>query len=513
MTRLPDALQTIPEALAYWASQTPDAPALIVPGGRAVAYATLWDNSRALGDVIRGAGIRSQDRVVLLLPDGPALVAALLGTMSAATAVPLSSALTARELDAALDGLRATAALVTPAVSPALRECCAQRGVAVLELNADIASQNLTIADEVVRRAGPATWPRSQDIAVVRQTSGTTGKPKRVPRTHGELIAFGTRHRDQFHLRQGDRAPSVAPLTLTLGQTVLLHGIVAGGALICPPMPDITLARLWEAIEAERPTWMSVSAGFLELLARALRGRPDRPEASALRFVEVTSAPISPETCDVLDRQLGAPILPRYSSSEAGGVAITLPPPAPHRPGSVGRPMQEVRIVDADGNDVAPGGEGEIWVRGPNVFAGYLDDPTANATAFAPGGWFRTGDVGVLDEDGFLFLTGRIHELINRGGSKIAPCEVDAVLLAHRAVRAAATFPVRDARLGEDIVAAVVLESGSAILPRALRRWMLDRLQPDKVPRRIWFVDALPLTPTGKVQRGELTRIWLENQR
>jgi acyl-CoA synthetase (AMP-forming)/AMP-acid ligase II len=445
---------------------------------------------------------------VLLLPDGPELVFALLGTMSAATAVPLSSALTTTELDVALDGLLATAALVTPAVSPTIRECCARHGVAVLELSAGNLPHTLSISGDKVRLAGPVTRPRSQDVAIVRQTSGTTGTPKRVPRSHGELIAFGRRHRDQFGVRPGDRCPSVSPLTLTLGQTVLLHGIVAGGALICPPRSD--LVRSWEAIEAERPTWMSVPAGFLELLARALRNRPARSHAATLRFVQVTSAPISAETCNELARRLAAPILPRYSSSEAGGVALTLPPPAPYKAGSAGQLMQEVRIVDAARNDVGPGGEGEIWVRGPNVFAGYLDDPEANAAAFVSGGWYRTGDAGYLDADGFLFLTGRLDEVINRGGSKIAPREVDDALLAHGAVRAAATFAVPDARLGEDIVAAVVLESRCAASPRALRRWMLDRLEPYKVPLRIWFRDDLPRTATGKVRRGDLARLWKE---
>ena len=147
-------------------------------------------------------------------------------------------------------------------------------------------------------------------------------------------------------------------------------------------------------------------------------------------------------------------------------------------------------------------------MRGPRIITAYIDDPIANETTFMPDGWFRTGDLGFLDSDGFLFITGRVKELINRGGTKIAPGEVDTVLLAHPAVRAAAAFPAPDARLGEDIVAAVVLEPGQSLSPRALRSWMLDRLAPYKVPRRIWFVDDLPRTASGKVQRGELARRW-----
>jgi acyl-CoA synthetase (AMP-forming)/AMP-acid ligase II len=167
--------------------------------------------------------------------------------------------------------------------------------------------------------------------------------------------------------------------------------------------------------------------------------------------------------------------------------------------------VQEIRIVDARGDAVGPGEDGEIWVCNPKSFAGYLDDPELTATVLTPDGWFRTGDLGYLDEDGFLFLTGRVNELINRGGEKIAPREVDEVLAAHSAVRAAATFAVPDARLGEDIAAAVVLERVGAATPRELREWMLERLAPQKVPRRIWFVDELPRTASGKVQRGVLS--------
>jgi acyl-CoA synthetase (AMP-forming)/AMP-acid ligase II len=188
---------------------------------------------------------------------------------------------------------------------------------------------------------------------------------------------------------------------------------------------------------------------------------------------------------------------------------MALPPPATQKPGSAGQPVQEVRIVDAAGNSVGPETVGEIVVRGPQVFAGYLDEPDANPAAFFADGWFRTGDLGYLDEDGFLFVMGRVNELINRGGEKIAPLEVDDVLRSHAAVMDAATFAVPDARLGQDIVAAVVLELGMSADSRELRSWMLDRLSSHKVPRRIWMVECLPRTPTGKVQRGVLTDRYL----
>ena len=199
--------------------------------------------------------------------------------------------------------------------------------------------------------------------------------------------------------------------------------------------------------------------------------------------------------------------------SEAPYIAWNGPQATDRRAGSCGRPLAaQVRILDEAGEAVAPGTRGEIVVRGSTVFPGYLDDPDANAAAFLPDGWFRTGDLGCLDEDGFLFLKGRIKELINRGGEKIAPGEVDQVLQSHPAVAEAATFGVPHARLGEDIVAAVVLESEMNPSPRELRRWMLDRLSPYKAPRRNWFVENLPRSATDKLRRSELARLWRDTQ-
>ena len=507
---LPESVQTIPAMLAFWAEQTPHAPALVVPGQPAISYAALWRRVRILAEALHRAGIGRHDRVVLLLPEGPVLTTALLGTMSAAIAVPLPASLTTPELSAALDGLHATAALITPEGAATTRDCLQRHGAAVSELADHGESAGIVLPGRGAPRPTLLPWPAAQDIAVVCQTSGTTGKAKRVPLTHHNLTQCGKNLRDEFGIRPSDRAPAIAPVTLSLGQTVLMQVLASGSSLIHPPPTDI--GRQWEIIERERPTWMFAAPGYLELLARSLDRRRAGAEPGSLRFVLVTSAPISAATCEKLERRLGGRVCPRYSSSEAGAIAVTKPPPAPRaKPGSVGHPIQEVLIVDVDGTPVRPGSVGEIWVRGPRVFTGYLDDAGA-AAAFLPEGWFRTGDAGYLDDDEFLFLTGRLNELINRGGEKIAPVEVDQVLIAHPAVSAAAAFGVPDELLGEDVVAAVVLKRGERLTPRALRRWMLDRLSPSKAPRRIWFVDALPLTLSGKVRRGALADQFLNRE-
>ncbi|MGH2615553.1 MAG: class I adenylate-forming enzyme family protein [Thermomicrobiales bacterium] len=498
---LPDSVQTIPDALAFWADRTPDAPAFILAGGPVVTYGALWRHARLLAETLAARGIARHDRIVLLVPEGPQLAIALLGTAAATIAVPLNATLTVPELDEAVQRLSPAGVVAAPSLPEASRGALSRNRVPLFELSLDANLGEFTLAGEAIRPPLRAVGPRPQDIAFIGHTSGTTGVPKQIPRIHRQIVVSGRIHRDRFGLSQRDRALSVAPITLALGRTGLTHGIAAGAALIFPALPG--LPGLHAAIEAERPTWMHAAAGFLEVLTRYLRNHP-LSQPSSFRFSRVTAAPIAPEIVDELAMRLGAPILPGYSMSETGLIATALPPPAPYKPGSTGKPMEEIRIVDEDGKDVGQGVAGEVWVGGPRIASRFSQDSELNALALTSPGWFRTGDVGYLDEDGFLFLTGRLNELINRGGAKIAPIEVDEVLLAHPAVAAAAAFAVADELLGEDIVAAVVVNDGTAVTHRELRRWMLDRLSLVKVPRRIWFVDDLPRTQSGKVQRGVL---------
>jgi acyl-CoA synthetase (AMP-forming)/AMP-acid ligase II len=491
-------IESIPDALRFWAERTPAAPALIVPGRSIITYSELWAAASALAGRLERLGIDRGERVALLLPEGVELAVGLLGTMSAAIALPLEVSTTEVELRSSILASRAVAAIVGGNVPAATREWLTRQGLAVLGVH-DGDTRGPRVSEGISGRF-PRARPR--DVAFAVQTSGTTGTPKLVPSDHGCVVQDGRTHRERFDLDHHDRALAVAPLTLSLGLCVLTHSIVAGSAVIFPGAVDI--AGLWRSIEETHPTWMFPSSGFLALLAQFLRDRPHLAAPASLRFVRVTAAPLSPAICEEVAGRLEAPVLVSYSSSEASLIATALPPPAAYKPGSSGRPVQEVRIVALSGREALTGDEGEIWVRGPKVFAGYLDDPESNAAVLLPDGWFRTGDQGYLDRDGFLFVTGRRDERINRGGAKIAPADVDAVLLAHSAVMDAAAFALPDERLGEDIGVAVVLRVGHNVTARALRDWMLDRLSPHMAPRRLWFVTELPRTASGKVQRGVL---------
>jgi acyl-CoA synthetase (AMP-forming)/AMP-acid ligase II len=292
----------------------------------------------------------------------------------------------------------------------------------------------------------------------------------------------------------------------------MLATLLNGGCCVVALELDPSAFPHWLA--EHRPTWMVTTPTELHVIHEAAIAAGIEAvagPASRLRLVMVGAQPMMPDTVERAERSLGAMVLERYGMTEATYVAWSGPEAIDHRRGSCGRPLAAaVRIVDDAGHDTPPGNIGEIVIRGPTLFPGYLDDPGANAAAFLPEGWFRTGDLGYVDDDAFLYLAGRVKEQINRGGDKIAPAEVDGVLSSHPAVAEAAAFGVTDRRLGEDVVAAVVLKPSATATARALRRWMLDRLTPYKVPRRIWFVSQLPRTPTGKVQRGVLARAWAE---
>jgi acyl-CoA synthetase (AMP-forming)/AMP-acid ligase II len=374
----------------------------------------------------------------------------------------------------------------------------------------------LVSLDDPAAEATPAPWRVAPDAtATILHTSGTTGLPKRVPRAHATFVAAaraegassGLTPRDVLLLATGPHTKA--------GQANMFGALLSGGSCVVVPRFEPECLPGWLA--DHQPTWMFATAAQLNFLLDALVREGHQlhlSPRSRLRLIRTGSQPMTPGTLERAERMLGATVLDGYGMSEVSCIAASGPHAVDRREGSCGRPWAaEVRIVAESDLDHLPGNAGEIVVRGPTLFSGYLDDPAANAAAFLPGGWFRTGDLGFLDREGYLYLTGRRSEIINRGGEKIAPLEVDQALLCHPAVAAAASFSVPDDRLGEDLIAAVVVRAGTQVTARDLRAAMLDRLSPFKVPHRIWFVPDLPRTSTGKVQRQALARLWEEQRR
>jgi oxalate---CoA ligase len=505
---LPETVRTLPEAIAWWSAVTPDAPALEAAGWEPVSYRALWQTISRLGGELNAAGIGRGSRVALLVSDGLPLAVASLATSATATAVPLDPGLRAPERERWLTRLDADALLTS--YSGTAPEHAGSSPIRVLTLHGSEGTSVVGLRVTGKPAADPVdrSKPQPTDPAYVFHTSGTTGEPRPVPHRHETYMVWAHATVRAFGIRQGDRTVGLGSLTQAAGEVSLRHALVAGSVFVAArqhfEMP------LLDRLDAAAPTWLYIPAGIVRLIDRELQRQPERRLPPSLRSVRFTSAGIPHEDLAAMESRFGVPIYPEYSSSEAGIIARVTPAPAPRRPGSVGRPFLETKIVDQEGTAMPVGSSGEIVVRGPTVTRGNLVASEPDRNRFLPGGWLRTGDLGYLDDDGFLFVTGRITEIVNRGGAKVVPDEIDAALCAHPAVATAAAFGVPDDRLGEDVVAAVVLEQGVTVTARELRCWLLGRLSAHQVPRRIWFLDDLPRTATGKVQRGSLARRWVE---
>ena len=508
---LPDTLVSVPEALAFWARETPDAVALLAPGRSPTTYHELQEAVARLAGELRGLGLGRQDGIALLFPEGPDLCLAILAAISAGIAVPLAWPAPAAEYSRILANRRIRAVLVSAAIpSSALGQHDPNLPVIALSSGPSGRLGDFSLAGQRWADPSPEAPPDGDDIAVILSTSGTTGPSKMIPLLHRNTVASCRIEGPARAFTTADRCLNPAKLAYSLGFMTFIVAFFSGATFISVPGPDLRAMPGW--LKTFRPTYMVAAPALLRTLAADHGELRQALQQAPLRCISTSAAPLAASEVQDLESALGAPILGIYGLSEASFIASE-PYPARHRvPGSVGVARCEIRIVDEVGEPLVSRRAGEIVVRGPQVFPGYLDDPETNAAVFLPGGWFRTGDVGWFDDAGYLYLTGRLREFINRGGEKIAPREVDEVLLAHPAVADAAVFAVPHHLLGEDIVAAVVLKSGAGVSPRELRSWMLDRLSGYKVPRRIWQIEALPRTSTGKVQRGELARRWGEKQ-
>jgi acyl-CoA synthetase (AMP-forming)/AMP-acid ligase II/aryl carrier-like protein len=496
--------------LASLIAHPAESPAVAAPGRPVARRADLLASIAAVGACLRGHGVRRPDRVAILLPPGAELARLLIGVASAAAAAPLNPACREAELAFHLDDL-APAALIVPAGSrsPAIR-LARERRCAVLELEAEASGPAGGFVLHGIRPAGqPAGSPAPEDVALVLHTSGTTARPKQVPLTHANLAA-SMRH-VVLTLRLGP-----ADVSLVLMPLFHVHGLVAallaalhaGGVAWCPPGFSAPEVIGW--LTSSGATWYTAVPAMHESILDRARGRAGEVGGHRLRLIRSSSSALPPAVLRELEATFGVPVIEAYGMTEAAHQIASNPlPPDERRPGTVGRAAgPEIVVLGPDGRPALPGTPGEIAIRGPNVTAGYAGQAAA---ARAADGWLRTGDEGVLDGDGWLTILGRRKELIDRGSQKVSPAEVEQALIEHPAVARAVAFGVPDRRLGEQVAAAVVLETGAAVTELALREHAEGRLADYKVPRRIAILDELPYGSTGKPdRRGLAARLALE---
>ncbi len=472
-----------------------DRVALVEPDGDdgAVTYDALRQRVADMAGALAASGIGPGDRVAIALPNGLPVVAVTLAAAVAGTAAPLNPAYRYEEVCFYLQDTGAKLIVLPDGGAEDTRRAAADCDVPVLTAEA------LASAGSALR--GPAREPAPEDVALVLHTSGSTGRPKRVPLRHGNLAVSVGNVVETYQLGSEDVSLCVMPL-------FHVHGLVAstlatfasGGTVVVPPA--FSPFSFWRLVRAHGVTWYSAVPTIHQLLlARLGAERPDGAEQ--LRFIRSCSAALAPEVMVQLESRLGVPVLEAYGMTEAAHQMASNPlPPGARKPGTVG-PGTGVRIgiLGPEGTELPAGEPGEVVIAGPNVIDGYEDNPAANADSFTAG-WFRTGDQGVIDADGYLRLTGRIKELINRGGEKIAPREIDDVLLAHPAVAEAVAFGVPHPVWGEVVAAAVVL--GQPVAEAELLAWCRDRLAAFKCPAQLHVVEAIPRTATGKIQRLSL---------
>jgi len=483
---------TITQLLAAQASERPAAPAVLAIDGSGLTFRELDALTVSHASVLAAMGIGRNDRVAMLLPNGMEAATAFLAVSRVATAAPLNPRLTESEIAFYLEDLEARAVAVASDDATAASAAAASLGIPTLVLNA--------VREEAVRPRSPDAEPR--DVALVLHTSGTTGRPKIVPLTHGNLCQSAANVASTLQLTHEDRCLNIMPLFHIHGLVAaLLASLQSGASVVCTP--GFRAPHFFEWLRAVHPSWYTaVPTMHQGILGRA--GEEERAwvRGSRLRLVRSSSASLPPSVLREVEEAFGVPVIEAYGMTEAAHQMASNPlPPRVRKPGSVGPAAgPEVAIASPTGDLLAQGEVGEVVIRGPNVTEGYhgLND---QGGYFFGEGWFRTGDQGYLDVDGYLFLTGRLKEIINRGGETIAPREIDEALLELPQVKQAVAFSVPDSKLGEEVAAAVILMEGAAATESQLQMALAGRLSWPRIPKRILFLDEIPKGPTGKLQR------------
>src|SRR6266852_7147030 len=470
--------------------------AIVLPeSGIRVSYKQLRDQVTEMAAALSALGIQRGDRVATYLPNGLPTIVSFLAASIAGTAAPLNPGYREDEVNFYLEDTGAKALLCPPEGAEGARNAAAARGVPVYSLDMD--------SSGFVRIVGApggktAEAPAPDDVALVLHTSGSTGRPKRVPILHRNMAASTANIVAHYSLTPQDVALCVMPLFHVHGLVASTLSTLQSGGTVAMPNKFNPLS-FWRTVRDSGATWYSAVPTIHNLLLS--RAKERQAGCEGLRFIRSCSAALPPEMMAKMEDLFGAPVLEAYGMTEASHQMSSNPqPPRVRKPGSVGPGTGvAIGIMDDAGNLLAGGERGEVVIQGPNVVSEYENNPEANTKSFT-NGWFRTGDQGFLDSDGYLILTGRLKELINRGGEKIGPREIDEVLLAHPAVAEALAFGVPHPMWGEEVAAAVVLKEPHS--EAAILAFCKERLADFKMPKKLYVVDTIPRTATGKIQRG-----------
>jgi acyl-CoA synthetase (AMP-forming)/AMP-acid ligase II len=498
---------TLPE---LFGAAPADKVAIVLPEANIrITYGDLRAQVQAMAEQLAAAGINRGDRVATSLPNGLPAIVSFLAASVAGTAAPLNPGYKEDEFRFYLEDTAAKVLLLPPDGADEARRAAGT--VPILTIDTDASGRTTLSGVSGCQAPAPVT---KDDVALVLHTSGSTGRPKRVPLKHANLSISAQNVARGYALTADDVAMCVMPLFHVHGLVASTLATLASGGTIVVPAKFNPLS-FWRVARDHGVTWYSAVPTIHQLLLARAADPADasrRPAGTEkLRFIRSCSASLPPAVMHGLETAFGAPVLEAYGMTEAAHQMASNPlPPLERRPGSVGRGTDvEISIMDKAGHHLPIGEAGEVVIKGPNVITGYENNPEANAVSFVDG-WFRTGDQGVLDEKGYLTLVARIKELINRGGEKISPREIDEVLLAHPSVAEAVCFGVPHGTWGEEVAAAVVLNDGlkDPISEADLLAYCKERLADYKRPKQIHITEAIPRTATGKIQRGVVAKAY-----
>ena len=479
------------------------APALSAPGRQPLSFGALRALIVDTVAALNGIGIGRNDRVAIVLPNGPEMAAAFIACASGVTSAPLNPAYRADEFEFYLSDLNAKALIVEAgSTSPAV-DVARKLGVRIVELvpqpDAGAGAFTLSLAPGAAVAHGGFAQP--DDVSMVLHTSGTTSRPKIVPLSQRNLAASAQNIRDTLKFRPDDCGLNIMPLFHIHGLIAgVMAPLAAGSQVFCTP--GFNALKFFAWMDEAKPTWFTAVPTMHQAIASRASKNLDIIKRHPLRFMRSSSSSMPPQVIREAEEIFGAPLVESYGMTEAAHQMASNPlPPGARKPGTVGVAAgPEVAIMAEDGTLLPRGGTGEIVIRGPNVTAGYESNPKANAEAFQ-NGWFRTGDQGVMDAEGYISITGRLKEIINRGGEKVSPREVDEILMDHAAVAQVVCFGMPHPKLGEEVAACVVLREGQAVTERELQAFVAQRAADYKVPKKILFMDEIPKGATGKLQR------------
>jgi len=482
------------------------APAIGAPGRDWLSYDGLRAQAGQTADALHAAGVGRGDRVAIVLPNGPDMATAFVTVAGVATTCPLNPAYKEDEFAFYLEDLKAKAIILAEGeTGPAFAAATAQ-GLAILRLasDPDAPAGRFTLRAETSAGQADTSAPGPDDVALILHTSGTTSRPKIVPLLQSNVAASARHIGTSLMLTPDDRCMNVMPLFHIHGLIAAVSATLAsGGSVWCAPGFDALKFFGW--MDEARPNWYTaVPTMHQAILSRAPRNA-DTIRNVPLRFLRSSSASLPGPVMETLAETFGAPVIEGYGMTEAAHQMASNPlPPGAQKPGAVGIEAGPLVRIAHEVENRLMDGVGEVVISGPNVTPGYEGNPEANAKNFfeADGRrWFRTGDQGQFDADGYLTLTGRLKEIINRGGEKVSPLEVDGVLSAHPAIAQVVTFALPHPKLGEEVAAAAVLKDGAEASEADIRAFAADRLAAFKVPRKVVILDEIPKGATGKMQR------------